>query len=207
MKEIGKRIKERRLKKGLTQDDLAEQAKVNLRTIQRIENNEATPRRKTLDLIFEVLDIEVIEQNKSVINKYLIWSSFLTLLIIISTFLGWIRHFKMFVDGEKTYRAFTGWTGYTFLNDYHFHNWILSITSISLGLIVIGNSLELIKNKSKYIIVQLVCLVLYLIGFWGWSHRQAIELRPGLFIIVIATILLVIAYKKNGKKTGASRVS
>ncbi len=39
MKEIGKRIIERRLKKGLSQQDVAEQAKVNLRTIQRIQNN------------------------------------------------------------------------------------------------------------------------------------------------------------------------
>ena len=199
MKEIGKRIKESRLKKGLSQEDVAEQAKVNLRTIQRIENNETTPRRKTLDLIFEVLDIEVIEQKKSSKNEYLILSSFLTLLIVIGTFLGWIRQFKMFVDGERIYKTFTGWTGYTFFYDYHFYNWLLSITSISIGLIVISNSLGLIINKTKYVLVQLVCLFLYLIGFWDWGHRQAIELRPGLFIIAIATILLVIIYKKKGK--------
>ena len=54
---IGKKIREIRKKKGLSQEELAESAKVNLRTIQRIENSESEPRGKTLNLICEVLDI------------------------------------------------------------------------------------------------------------------------------------------------------
>ena len=57
MNKIGKKIKEARKKKGLSQEDLAESAKVNLRTIQRIEKNENEPRGKTLNLICSVLDI------------------------------------------------------------------------------------------------------------------------------------------------------
>nr|WP_321487061.1 helix-turn-helix transcriptional regulator [uncultured Draconibacterium sp.] len=205
MNEPGKRIKESRLKQGWTQEDLAEHAKVNLRTIQRIENNETTPRRKTLDLLFSVLEIDMIEPEKTPLNKYMLWSSFLTVLIVVSTFLGWTRRFKMFVDGERTYRTFTGWTGYTLFNDYDIQNWLLSITSISLGLIVVANSLGLIKNKMKYILVQLACLILYLVGVLGWNKRQAIEWRPGLFLIIIATILLVIAYRKNGAKAGVNK--
>ncbi len=56
---IGKKISETRKSKGLTQEELAELSKVNLRTIQRIENNESEPRGKTLILICEVLDIDV----------------------------------------------------------------------------------------------------------------------------------------------------
>ena len=59
MKEIGKKIKELRKKKGLSQEELAESSQVNLRTIQRIENNESEPRGKTLNLICEVLGINV----------------------------------------------------------------------------------------------------------------------------------------------------
>lgn len=204
MKEPGKRIKESRLKQGWTQEDLAEHAKVNLRTIQRIENNETTPRRKTLDLLFDVLGIDGIEPEKTPLNKYMLWSSFLTLLIVAGTFLGWIRRFKMFVDGERTYRTFTGWTGYTFFNDYHLQNWLLSITSISVGFIVVANSLGLIKRKMKYILAQLACLLLYLLGVLGWSGNESVEMQPGLFLIIIATILLVIAYRKNGTKAGAN---
>ncbi|WP_418602310.1 helix-turn-helix domain-containing protein [Hwangdonia sp.] len=56
---IGNKISERRKAKGLTQEELAELSKVNLRTIQRIENDENEPRGKTLILICEVLDINV----------------------------------------------------------------------------------------------------------------------------------------------------
>ena len=48
---IGKIICEARKSKGQTQEELAELSKVNLRTIQRIENNESVPRGKTLYLI------------------------------------------------------------------------------------------------------------------------------------------------------------
>ncbi len=59
MKETGKKLKEIRLKKGWSQEELAERAKVNLRTIQRIENNENSPSGKTVRLICEALEINV----------------------------------------------------------------------------------------------------------------------------------------------------
>ncbi|MDR6760278.1 transcriptional regulator with XRE-family HTH domain [Flavobacterium sp. 2755] len=55
---IGKKISETRKIKGFTQEELAELSKVNLRTIQRIENSNNEPRGKTLDLICEVLQID-----------------------------------------------------------------------------------------------------------------------------------------------------
>jgi transcriptional regulator with XRE-family HTH domain len=58
MKSIGNTILEIRKSKELTQEELAELSKVNLRTIQRIENNESEPRGKTLNLICEVLQID-----------------------------------------------------------------------------------------------------------------------------------------------------
>lgn len=58
MNGIAKKISEIRKIKGLTQEELAEQAKINLRTIQRIENSESEPRGKTLNLICEVLEID-----------------------------------------------------------------------------------------------------------------------------------------------------
>lgn len=59
MNSIGDRISETRKSKRLTQEKLAELAQINLRTIQRIENNENDPRGKTLELICEVLDLKV----------------------------------------------------------------------------------------------------------------------------------------------------
>jgi len=57
MNSIGNKLLEKRKSKGLTQEELAELSKVNLRTIQRIENNENEPRGKTLNLICDVLEI------------------------------------------------------------------------------------------------------------------------------------------------------
>ena len=55
METIARKIGEIRKQKGLTQEELAEQAQVNLRTIQRIENSESEPRDKTLRLICDAL--------------------------------------------------------------------------------------------------------------------------------------------------------
>lgn len=74
MNEIGKKVKELRKKKGLSQEELAESAKVNLRTIQRIENNESEPRGKTLNLICKVLDInaeDILDYGKQTDKAYL----------------------------------------------------------------------------------------------------------------------------------------
>jgi transcriptional regulator with XRE-family HTH domain len=54
---ISKKIIDTRKSKGLTQEELAEMSKINLRTIQRIENEESVPRGKTLSLICNVLEI------------------------------------------------------------------------------------------------------------------------------------------------------
>jgi len=57
MNSIGEKISEVRKTKGLTQEGLAELSKMNLRTIQRIENNESVPRGKTLILICQALGL------------------------------------------------------------------------------------------------------------------------------------------------------
>ena len=72
---IGEKIKEIRKKKGLSQEELAESAKINLRTIQRIENNESEPRGKTLHLICKVLDVnaeDILDYGKHSDKNYLV---------------------------------------------------------------------------------------------------------------------------------------
>ncbi|WP_318344362.1 helix-turn-helix domain-containing protein [Flagellimonas baculiformis] len=76
MNEIGNKIRQIRKKKGLSQEELAEYAKVNLRTIQRIENNESEPRGRTLNLISGALDIsaeDLLDYGKETDNNYLIF--------------------------------------------------------------------------------------------------------------------------------------
>jgi transcriptional regulator with XRE-family HTH domain len=56
--QLGEKILELRLAKGLTQTELAENCNLSLRTIQRIELAEVTPRSYTLKLIFKTLDFD-----------------------------------------------------------------------------------------------------------------------------------------------------
>ncbi|WP_196886819.1 helix-turn-helix domain-containing protein [Aureivirga sp. CE67] len=75
MKEIGQKIKEARKRKGMSQEDLAEEAKVNLRTIQRIESNETEPRNKTLQMICDALEINIeniLDHGKTEDRNYLV---------------------------------------------------------------------------------------------------------------------------------------
>lgn len=48
-----------RKRKGLTQEELAEYANINLRTVQRVENGETEPRGHTLSVICNVLEINI----------------------------------------------------------------------------------------------------------------------------------------------------
>jgi len=54
----GELIKELRLKKGITQEDLAAKTDISVRTIQRIENGDVDPRAYTLQSIATALDVE-----------------------------------------------------------------------------------------------------------------------------------------------------
>ncbi len=87
---IAKKISEARKIKGLTQEELAEQSQINLRTIQRIENSENVPRGKTLSLICDVLQIDITEllskansQKKNNFGTKIINGFFLILLNLI----------------------------------------------------------------------------------------------------------------------------
>jgi len=56
--ELGKKILDLRLAKGLTQSELAEKSKVSLRTIQRIELAEVMPRSYSVKSIFSILEYD-----------------------------------------------------------------------------------------------------------------------------------------------------
>src|SRR5690554_3526328 len=76
METIGTKITQLRKQKAFSQEQLAESAKVNVRTIQRIENNETTPRGATLKLICDALGVtpdEIINFEKTEDRTFLIW--------------------------------------------------------------------------------------------------------------------------------------
>ena len=63
--ELGHRILELRRQKGLTQEELVELCNISVRTLQRIENGEVTPRSYTIKTILSALDEDFEELQKS----------------------------------------------------------------------------------------------------------------------------------------------
>jgi len=59
--ELGKKIAELRKAKGLTQEELVEKCNLSVRTLQRIESGEVTPRSYTIRLILSALDVDIHE--------------------------------------------------------------------------------------------------------------------------------------------------
>lgn len=57
--ELGKKISELRKAKGITQEELVERCNISVRTIQRIETGEVTPRSYTVRTIFTALDYDL----------------------------------------------------------------------------------------------------------------------------------------------------
>jgi len=98
MKSLGKIIHEARKQKGISQEELAVLAKVNLRTIQRIENDQNEPRATTINLICEVLHLEQgalksqVEQNEfgSLAHKLVNFTFLILLNITIATIVGYL---------------------------------------------------------------------------------------------------------------------
>jgi transcriptional regulator with XRE-family HTH domain len=69
--DLGKRIAELRKAKGLTQDELVQKCNLNVRTLQRIESGEVTPRSYTIKIIFAALDFNIYDSSKSISNKFI----------------------------------------------------------------------------------------------------------------------------------------
>ena len=64
-KNLAKKLKELRILRGMSQEYLAEESRVSLRTIQRIENNESEPTGETVKRIANALDAQLTELTGS----------------------------------------------------------------------------------------------------------------------------------------------
>jgi transcriptional regulator with XRE-family HTH domain len=67
--DLGKKIAELRKAKGLTQEELVEKCNLNVRTLQRIECGEVTPRSYTIKVIFAALNYNIYDSPKSLTSR------------------------------------------------------------------------------------------------------------------------------------------
>ncbi|MGK7391386.1 MAG: helix-turn-helix domain-containing protein [Candidatus Cyclobacteriaceae bacterium M2_1C_046] len=115
--ELGKKITELRKSKGLTQEELVEKCNISVRTIQRIETGDVTPRSYTIKTILSALDYDLDEisdqENKNWIKKIILAgadlskpSEFLTRQLNIAVIFGIIYFVLGFLEGAADYSRY-----------------------------------------------------------------------------------------------------
>ncbi|MFL1012274.1 DUF4870 domain-containing protein [Flavisericum labens] len=179
MNKIGNKIKTLRKTKGLSQEELAEVAKVNLRTIQRIENNENEPRGKTLHLICEALDLKIedlADYCKQTDNNFLIYF-YLSVLVFLIIPLGniilplilWLTKKDKVIDLKRV--------GANLLN------FQIAWTFLSYSVLIIGVLLKIMHLNIGFSITPMSILMIW-----------------GIFYVVNIILPILFAIKtKNGK--------
>ncbi|WP_373494786.1 helix-turn-helix domain-containing protein [Aquiflexum sp.] len=119
--ELGKKILELRKAKGLTQEELVELCNINVRTIQRIESGEVTPRSYTIKSILEVLgydfkEIQLTKTDNEVINPemkgkvdYLKIAFFVGIVYFLLAFVEGVFDFGLWEAGEGISQEAAPW--------------------------------------------------------------------------------------------------
>ncbi len=92
--ELGKLINEIRNQKGITQKQLSESCNIDIRTVQRIECGEVSPRHSTLKLIAEFLEYDFHQvylqpASQNIVSKDLILIAFIAGIVNI---INWLFH-------------------------------------------------------------------------------------------------------------------
>lgn len=146
---LGIKISELRKSKGLTQEELVEQCNISVRTIQRIEAGEVTPRSYTIKTILSALDydLEKIQTEDSIATK------------------EFKKLFLLEIDDQK---------GSSFLTNQLSIAWISGIAYFILGFAELAVDYyrythdEMITNNVTYIALKLTILasiILFTRGF------------------------------------------
>ena len=110
----GQQIKEARVRKGMTQQELADRTNINVRTIQRIENGEVFARAYSLKMIASVLEMDpqlLIDNQESIpdekeVKANKLWLAFLHLsgFLLLPTVMIWIFEKKR-IQGVRKHVA------------------------------------------------------------------------------------------------------
>lgn len=103
--ELGQKILELRKAKGLTQEELVELCNINVRTIQRIEAGEVTPRSYTIKSILEVLGYDFKEIQHSLEENAVVSPEMIGKAAFLKTafFVGILYFILAFVEGVFDY--------------------------------------------------------------------------------------------------------
>jgi transcriptional regulator with XRE-family HTH domain len=168
---LGKRVKELRLSNGFSQEYLADESKLNLRTIQRIESGTTIPRGDTLLRLSSSLKIspdELLDWSKQEDTGQLLLINLSGLSFILNPFLGLIIPLALWVSKrDKVIRADE--TGKELINFQI--SWLIFMSFIIIVYIAIvltyngSTTIESLGHADKKIIITTL-FFLFSIGFY-----------------------------------------
>lgn len=174
--ELGQKIVELRLAKGLTQEELVAKCNISVRTIQRIESGEVEPRTYTIKAILDALDydleqIKMTDKSNS-INSFSNWFRNLMLIDIDtskpSNFLikqlniAWIFGICYFILGflEGTAEYFRYWEDEMIYSNY---GYVILKISVLISILFLLRGFILIGGIFKNYLLKIATVIL--IGF------------------------------------------
>jgi transcriptional regulator with XRE-family HTH domain len=176
MHNIGKKIKEIRLTKGFSQEELAERSQLNLRTIQRIEKQETEPRGKTLHLLCKALQLNL-DDMQTILNqktKKTLGASALNLiyLVLLNLFFITIINF-MTLDVEATLNSRVGGFLLSFCVPFIVVYFTQNLKSTE----------RVLKFGGGYIFDIILLFIIQ-----GWHEGMKAGIQTGLFLCLIVSI-------------------
>ncbi|HYQ58046.1 MAG TPA: helix-turn-helix transcriptional regulator [Draconibacterium sp.] len=161
--ELGIKINEIRNQRSITQKELSESCNIDIRTIQRIESGDVTPRISTLKLIANALscNMSIFNGDNQENSNYISYNSLLALFVLgITYFISWVlfspiipkNNFllsaNLFIGITYTITGVLFYYGFYNLGNFH-KNKILKISSIII-MICIPLFLITLLISSKY---------------------------------------------------------
>ena len=161
---LSKRLKELRNQRGLSQELLAEDSGLSLRTIQRIENSETKPTGETLKRIANALNVnpdELIDWSIKEDHKFLIFMNLSALTFIFFPVLGILVPFMLWSSRKGKVKDLNE-IGRALINFEI--TWTITLFFIPL-LLFIFSLIGLISTLSLKLILTIVVLM-YLVNFF-----------------------------------------
>ncbi|MDW3194659.1 MAG: helix-turn-helix transcriptional regulator [Cytophagales bacterium] len=170
--ELGQKLIELRKDKDLTQEELVEACNVSIRTIQRIEAGEVTPRTSTIKIILAALgeDLSVFKeatdrmQNNAQLARSAHWLQLAWIFGIVYFIVGFI---EIGMDAAR-YDAIIG-SFYDYTNNSY-------------------------SNNTVYIFIKLISFGSYAIFLWGFWHLAVLFkvdlLKVSVYLMIIISLII-----------------
>ena len=185
--ELGKKILELRKANGLTQEELVARCNINVRTIQRIEAGEVTPRGHTIRSIFAALDIDIEQwQKKTTVPKGSKKAAQWIFLAFLSGLLYFLLAFCIAADLYLFYLDDTNAMA------------VMAGESIVFGSIYLVFGYGLVKYQKEFGNMALVAGIVAILT--GLAFISVVLALPGLILLAVSEALaLVVLYRAFDK--------